>query len=88
MTKSDAVGALTRGLAGPWKVAKPSSGVLKFSCQSCSYETTIHTGTRAHPRIVSEEFNKLAHDCSKSLLSPERDAGFVTIRRKRYGVEQ
>lgn len=87
MTKSDAVGQLTRGLAGPWKVEKPSSGVLTFSCLSCRFVTTIRTGTRARPRIVSEEFNNLAHDCNPSRLKPESDVGFVTVRRKRYGVQ-
>lgn len=86
MSKSDDIAELTRGLAGPWKIHRETSGILKFTCQSCRYVAVILSGTRKTPKTVAEEFNKLAHPCNPSRLLPTVDQGFVSIRRKRYGV--
>lgn len=88
MTRTDDIADLTRGLAGPWKVHREATGILKFTCQVCRYVAVILSGTRKAPKSVAEEFNKLAHPCNPSRLLPSTDQGFVTIRRKRYGVEQ
>lgn len=83
-TRSDDIAHLTRGLAGPWRIAKVERG-LEFTCQAggCSHHAVIEMDAHTANRL-----NRLAHECGvKNITAETSDSGYAVPKAWKRGTE-